>query len=122
MTGRYRLVHVAIFPDKQEFSAGRGIFSVELPRRGVPAVHEDEELSGKWLAEFEPELRELCVLKAAEFSLLGYDHVKPEEIWDCVMALKKNNGRLHEWVDAILTLQVGQFMNYETMNAFKGKI
>src|SRR5579875_2202611 len=85
------------------------------------SVH-DEADNHWYIAEFEPELRDLCSVKAEEFSLLGYDKVSSEDIWNCVQSMTKGRASLHEFVAMILSLQVGQFMNYESMNAFKGLI
>lgn len=76
--------------------------------------------SKMFMLEYEGELRELCRVKSEEFSLMGYDRIAPDVIWNCVLAMKKGNHSLHEFVSSLLTLQIGQLMHYETMNAFKG--
>jgi hypothetical protein len=74
----------------------------------------------------DPELNEiiaqLCQSKAEEFHLIGYEHVTPEEIWNCVndKYMKKGMPQLHEMVNDILSLKATNFMNYMTLSAFKG--
>lgn len=75
--------------------------------------------SVRWEA-YERDLLGLCNVKAEEFHLLGYEEVTGAEIWNCVQSLNKGVVPLHEMVGGILGLQVGKFMNYTTMNAFKG--
>ncbi|MFD1955401.1 post-transcriptional regulator [Paenibacillus thailandensis] len=67
-------------------------------------------------------IKELCISKAEEFRLIGYEHVTGEEIWQCVSAkyAKKGEPAIHEIVNDILSLKATQFMNYLTMSAFKG--
>jgi hypothetical protein len=74
------------------------------------------------ISDYEQELFELCKDKAQEFAFLGYEHVSAEDIYKCAKVLIRKNERLHEMVAAILSLQVSQFMNFETMNAFKGSL
>jgi hypothetical protein len=70
--------------------------------------------------EYLPDLLPLCEIKVEEFQLLGYRDVTAEDILECVKSMLKGRGRLHEVVSAILSLKVGQFMNYVTINAYKG--
>jgi hypothetical protein len=72
------------------------------------------------ISEYQQELFELCKDKAQEFAFFGYEHVSAEDIYNCAKVMVRKNERLHEIVSVILTLQVSQFMNFETMNAFKG--
>ncbi|WP_168121643.1 post-transcriptional regulator [Paenibacillus sp. HB172176] len=67
-------------------------------------------------------IEELCHSKAEEFRLIGYEHVTGEEVWECVNAkyAKKGQPELHELVNDILSLKVTQFMNFLTINAYKG--
>lgn len=64
----------------------------------------------------------LCTMKAEEFIVLGYTQVTREDIWACVSAKYGKTGKppLHQMVNDILTLKVPQFMNWVTMQAFKG--
>lgn len=67
-------------------------------------------------------VEELCVSKAEEFIMLGYEHVTGEQIWECVKdKYKKELPSLHEIVNDILSLKTTQFMNWMTMNViYKG--
>ena len=67
-------------------------------------------------------IEELCQSKAAEFRMLGYDHVTPQEIWECVNDRYAKSGvpRLHQVVNDVLSLKVTQFMNWMTLSAYKG--
>ncbi|MEV5025833.1 post-transcriptional regulator [Paenibacillus sp. LPE1-1-1.1] len=75
---------------------------------------EDEELSRM--------IEELCISKAEEFHLIGYEHVTGQEVWECVSEKYKKTGlpELHELVNDILSLKVMKFMNFVTISAYKG--
>ncbi|MDQ8737371.1 post-transcriptional regulator [Paenibacillus sp. LHD-38] len=75
---------------------------------------EDEELSRM--------IEELCISKAEEFQLIGYEHVTGQEVWECVSEKYKKTGlpELHELVNDILSLKVMKFMNFVTISAYKG--
>ncbi|WP_010270726.1 post-transcriptional regulator [Paenibacillus senegalensis] len=64
----------------------------------------------------------LCIMKAEEFAMLGYTHVTADEIWECVRSRYRKTGppALHQLVNDILTLKVPDFMNWMTMQAYKG--
>lgn len=64
----------------------------------------------------------LCIMKAEEFAVLGYTQVTAEEIWECVSSRYQKTGKppLHQMVNDILTLKVPDFMNWMTLQAFKG--
>ncbi len=72
--------------------------------------------------ELELMFEELCQSKAEEFHLLGYDQVTAGDIWACVSDsyTKKGMPQLHQIVSDILSLRTTKFMNYLTMNAYKG--
>jgi len=71
--------------------------------------------------ELNKAIRDICVSKAEEFRMLGYEQVTGEEIWDCVSDKYKNGTPpLYQVVNDILSLKVTQFMNWMTMNAYKG--
>ncbi len=60
--------------------------------------------------------------KMEEFILMGYDRVSLQEIWDCLHKKKwkkKEDKFLHEVVADILSLSVGDYMSYLTIEAFK---
>lgn len=70
------------------------------------------------------QIEELCVSKAEEFALIGYENVTGEEIWKCVSEINKyvdeNLPPIHQIVNDILTLKPTKFMNWLTLNAYKG--
>lgn len=72
--------------------------------------------------DWSKDIKELCISKAEEFRLIGYEHVTGEDIWQCVSEkyAKKGQPALHEMVNDILSLKATKFMNYLTMSAFKG--
>jgi len=71
---------------------------------------------------YEVEMLRLCAVKVEEFHLLGYGEVTADEVWDCVRSRFKGEPRLHEVVALIIGLHADKFMNYMTMNAYKGKL
>lgn len=72
-------------------------------------------------AELNDTIEELCRSKAAEFRMLGYEHVKGADVWNCVSEkyVKKGYPRLHEIVNDILSLKVTALMNWMTMSIYK---
>ncbi|WP_047151235.1 post-transcriptional regulator [Aneurinibacillus tyrosinisolvens] len=68
------------------------------------------------------EILYLCRLKAQELSALGYEEIAEEEIWRCVSEKYKEIPALHKVVNDILSLKPGRFMNWMTMQAFKGNL
>jgi hypothetical protein len=72
--------------------------------------------------ELEGHIRSLCESKAAEFKMLGYEHVTGVEIWDCVSDKYAKTGvpPVYKMVNDILSLKITQFMNWMTMQAYKG--
>ncbi|WP_054970636.1 post-transcriptional regulator [Alicyclobacillus ferrooxydans] len=82
------------------------------PEVGKAAVWED----------YTDEIRRLCEMKADDFHLLGYEEVEPAEIWECVNSSLKGQVRLHDVVAGVLGLQVGKFMNWMTMQAYRGTL
>jgi hypothetical protein len=66
-------------------------------------------------------IEQLCHSKAKEFHLIGYEQAKGSEIWQCVSSrYKKEIPNLHVIVNDILSLKVTSFMNWLTMQAYKG--
>lgn len=61
--------------------------------------------------------------KLEEFSLLGYGHVSEQELWDFLLRKKwrklSEPKLLHEVVADIMSIKVGEFFNYATVEAFK---
>ncbi len=85
--------------------------------------HEEPLLEEEWdEAYMNRVIEELCMSKAEEFRLLGYEHVTGVEVWHCVSEAYAKSGtpKLHRIVNDILTLKVTKFMNQMTLNAYKG--
>lgn len=81
-------------------------------------IEQQEDLSEDELNKF---IEELCLSKAEEFIMIGYEHVTGKEIWECVSdKYKQGMPRLHCVVNDILSLKVTRLMNWMTMNAYKG--
>jgi len=75
-------------------------------------------------AELNETIAQLCLSKAEEFHLIGYEHVTGADVWECVSDKyhKKGFPPLYEIVNDILSLKVTQFMNYITLNMYKGEM
>ena len=67
-------------------------------------------------------VEKLCISKAEEFELLGYENISGQDIWECVSdKYKKGLPALHEIVNDILSLKTTSYMNWMTMNVvYKG--
>ncbi|MEX2414605.1 MAG: post-transcriptional regulator [Paenibacillaceae bacterium] len=67
-------------------------------------------------------VEELCISKAEEFTMLGYENVTGKEIWECISdRYKKGMPLLHQVVNDILSLKTTQYMNWMTMTVvYKG--
>lgn len=77
----------------------------------------------KELDRLKVELRDICQSKAEEFHFLGYEHVTPDEVWDCVSnAYRKEIPSIHKLVNDILSLPVTKFMNWMTMKIYRGEL
>jgi hypothetical protein len=66
-------------------------------------------------------IERLCISKAEEFAMLGYDNITGKDVWECVSDKYQKKGvpRLHQIVNDILSLKVTQFMNWMTMGIYK---
>jgi hypothetical protein len=68
-------------------------------------------------------LKPALLSKAEEFSILGYDKVSNEDIWDYLKEKKWRNPkegiRVYELVSDIMSLKPGDYMNYATVKAFR---
>lgn len=74
--------------------------------------------------ELSKQIEEMCKSKAEEFALMGYKRITGKDIWDYVSE-KYNQDELpplHKIVNDILTLKVTTFMNWLTINAYKGQL
>lgn len=78
----------------------------------------DEQLTDEEITRM---IEQLCASKAEEFRLLGYEHVTPQEVWECVSEKYAKSGmpRLHRIVNDILSLKVTTFMNWVTLVAYR---
>ncbi|OUQ86009.1 hypothetical protein B5G50_24080 [Brevibacillus brevis] len=61
----------------------------------------------------------LCLSKAEEFALLGYDNVAPEDVWECVTNGYKAMPPIHQLVNDILSLKPNKYMNYLMIQMYK---
>ncbi|MEB3102029.1 post-transcriptional regulator [Ferviditalea candida] len=78
----------------------------------------EEALSEEELTQF---MEELCNSKAEEFMLLGYENVTGKDIWAFVSDQYRDGlPQLHRVVNDILSLKVTKYMNWMTLNAYKG--
>ncbi|EPZ52778.1 post-transcriptional regulator [Alicyclobacillus acidoterrestris] len=68
------------------------------------------------------ELMSLCATKVEEFRLLGYEEVNLDDVWRFVCAKLPNDAPIHRIVDFILSIRVMDFMNYQTIEAFRGEL
>ncbi|MGJ7912262.1 post-transcriptional regulator [Neobacillus sp. LXY-1] len=61
--------------------------------------------------------------KLEEFALLGYDSVSAEEFWQYLIRKKwkkvKNEPKLFEMIQDILSVKVSDYINYATIEAYK---
>lgn len=97
-------------------------------------VREEEPVNSSTLAQddeldqserpllLDEDIQMLCKSKAEEFWLLGYEQVTAEEVWECVLHKyrKQHTNQMHKIVNDILSLKVTDFMNYITMQAYRG--
>ncbi len=67
-------------------------------------------------------IQQLCMSKAEEFRMIGYEHVEGREIWECVSESYSKTGTpsLNRIVNDILSLKSTKFMNWMTISAYKG--
>ncbi|WP_027414933.1 post-transcriptional regulator [Aneurinibacillus terranovensis] len=68
------------------------------------------------------EIDYLCRIKASEFSMLGYEGADAEDIWDCVSRKYKELPPLHRLTNDILSLKPDRWMNWLTIQAYKGDL
>ncbi len=64
------------------------------------------------------------ISKCEEFRLLGYEDVTSDHLWVFLKKKKwkklKEAPALHQLVNDILSVKVGDYMNYATVETFKG--
>ncbi|MFC4600372.1 post-transcriptional regulator [Cohnella hongkongensis] len=99
--------------------------AVEERDNTMSAVEPDKPESESVLSEEElnETIVQLCRSKAEEFRLIGYEQVTGEDVWECVSDKyhKKGVPPLYEIVNDILSLKVTQFMNFITLNMYRGE-
>jgi hypothetical protein len=69
---------------------------------------------------YHSEIDALCRVKAEEFAAIGYERISPRDIRACAEWMTRSNQRLYALVETVLTMRIDQFMNYQTVNAYKG--
>jgi len=110
-------------PEGQSAAAITDAEKERLPEGMADAAQSDEPAAG---AQSEEEMNamieQLCLSKAEEFRLIGYEHVNGQDIWECVSDKyhKKGTPPLYQVVNDILSLKVTQFMNFITLNMYRG--
>ncbi|KIL37050.1 hypothetical protein SD71_04070 [Cohnella kolymensis] len=69
-------------------------------------------------------IEQLCLSKAEEFRMIGYEQVTGADVWECVSDKyhKKGTPPLYQVVNDILSLKVTQFMNFITLSMYRGEI
>ncbi len=73
-----------------------------------------EEMSTE---ELNATIEQLCISKANEFRMLGYDQVTGLDIWHCVSSKYKEIPPMHKLVNDILSLRSTKFMNWLIIKA-----
>jgi len=91
-----------------------------------PSEDELDEFSGTSVLsedELNDTIAQLCLSKAEEFHLIGYEQVTGADVWECVSDKyhKKGVPPLYEIVNDILSLKITQFMNFVTLNMYRGE-
>ena len=75
------------------------------------------------LEDYRHHVRPAIISKLEEFNLLGYEDVTEDKLWSYLLNKKWKKTTelaLHEVVRDILSLKVGEFMNYATVESYKG--
>ena len=61
--------------------------------------------------------------KCNEFAILGYNDVTLEQLWNYLVIKKwkkiDDNVHFHQLINDVLTVKVGDFMHFQTIEAFK---
>lgn len=72
---------------------------------------------------FRKEVHPALISKMEEFSLLGYGTISQDSLWEFLSKKKwrkpKEDVKVYEIVADILSVNVGEYMNYATVEAFK---
>lgn len=76
---------------------------------------------GRFYIEIQPAIRS----KVEEFNIFGYEKVTEKDLWEFLTRKKwkktKEDIRLYEIVADVLSVKIGELMNYTTVEAFKLK-
>ncbi|MFC0270129.1 post-transcriptional regulator [Metabacillus herbersteinensis] len=75
------------------------------------------------LDNYRQHVKPAIISKLEEFNLLGYEDVTEDKLWSYLKNKKWKKTTelaLHEVVRDILSLKVGDFMNYATVESYKG--
>lgn len=79
--------------------------------------------SGHIYDQFQNQVQPALQSKIEELSLLGYGTVSESQLWGFLIKKKwkkpKEEIHLYEIVQEILSLDLGEFMNYQTVEALK---
>lgn len=91
---------------------------------GYSAVREDDVQAALSEAELNAMVEQLCESKAEEFRMLGYENVSGQDVWECVSDKYHKSGfpPLYAVVNDILSLKITQFMNFITLNMYRGDL
>lgn len=97
----------------------------DLNKKDNNSANRQSEVGGSEQTRLDQEqleqLLSLCQSKAEEFAMIGYDKVNKEEIWRYFESRYRNTyPPLHRMVNEILSLKITSFMNWITLNAYKG--
>lgn len=86
-------------------------------------LDESSGVEGLSEEELNDTIAQLCRSKAEEFHLIGYEQVTGADVWECVSDKyhKKGVPALYEIVNDILSLKITQFMNFVTLNMYRGE-
>ncbi|WP_342432430.1 post-transcriptional regulator [Neobacillus sp. FSL H8-0543] len=73
--------------------------------------------------QFRSKVEPALISKLEEFQLLGYDSVSEEGLWDFLTRKRwkkvKDEKRLYEIVDDILSVKVSDFISFTTIETYK---
>jgi hypothetical protein len=73
--------------------------------------------------QFRTKVEPALLSKLEEFQMLGYDSVSEEGLWDFLTRKKwkkvKDEKKLYEIVDDILSVKVSDFISYTTIETYK---
>ncbi|KAF1679469.1 post-transcriptional regulator [Bacillus mexicanus] len=71
---------------------------------------------------YKDHVRPFLYSKLEEFKILGYDDVELESLWSFLKDKKwkkKTELHIYEMTSDILSVKIGEFMNYATVESFK---